>query len=236
MNHLCKAKSGLVPAPWQASYLHERSLRVQLAREVIRRLAGRRELQVVDVGCGERPYEDLLRPQCHSYVGVDVEERPTTDVVARAEDLPFPDASFDVVLCTQLLHYSKAPEKVVGEAWRVLKPSGVAFVSTHGVAFIQLAEGDYLRWTYQGLQQLFSSAGEWNSVDVYPNGGSAAALAYLAGGELEGFARRLRTRGMAYAVIMALNAAALRLDTLERRMFAHRPPHGSPNYLVVAAR
>ena len=41
-----------------------------------------------------------------------------------AEDLPFPDASFDFVICTFVLCSVKDPRKVLMEIKRVLKPSG----------------------------------------------------------------------------------------------------------------
>lgn len=38
--------------------------------------------------------------------------------------LPLADGSFDTILFHQVLHYAQAPEKVIGEAARVLAPSG----------------------------------------------------------------------------------------------------------------
>jgi ubiquinone/menaquinone biosynthesis C-methylase UbiE len=56
-----------------------------------------------------------------SHAGADVAFRP-----AAAERLPFPDASFDVVLSTLMLHHLPAPlrRECVREALRVLRPGG----------------------------------------------------------------------------------------------------------------
>ena len=48
--------------------------------------------------------------------------------VADAHKLPFKTASFDLVLCTEVLEHVVAPEKVVSEIEKVLKPGGVAVI------------------------------------------------------------------------------------------------------------
>lgn len=45
-------------------------------------------------------------------------------VEAEIEDLPLPDASFDVVVMSQVLHHAIAPEKALAEARRILVPGG----------------------------------------------------------------------------------------------------------------
>ncbi len=44
--------------------------------------------------------------------------------VGDAETLPFPDASFDVVYGHGVLQYAAAPERIIAEAHRVLRPGG----------------------------------------------------------------------------------------------------------------
>jgi len=46
--------------------------------------------------------------------------------IADAEQLPFPDDSFDVVYSYGVMHHSPNTEQCVREAWRVLKPGGIA--------------------------------------------------------------------------------------------------------------
>lgn len=38
--------------------------------------------------------------------------------------VPFEDASFDVVYCNDSFHHYPAPDEVLGEVFRVLKPGG----------------------------------------------------------------------------------------------------------------
>ena len=46
--------------------------------------------------------------------------------VADAEQLPFPDNSFDVVYSYGVMHHSPSTDQCIREAWRVLKPGGRA--------------------------------------------------------------------------------------------------------------
>lgn len=50
--------------------------------------------------------------------------------VAAAEDIPFGDAEFDLVLCSAVLHFAQSKahfEAMLNELWRVLKPGGYFF-------------------------------------------------------------------------------------------------------------
>jgi hypothetical protein len=53
------------PRPWQPNYLVLRSLAATVKREIA---AVDRQLDVVDVGCGTRPYEPLFRGRTRTYV------------------------------------------------------------------------------------------------------------------------------------------------------------------------
>jgi SAM-dependent methyltransferase len=53
--------------------------------------------------------------------------------VADVRALPFEDASFDVVLAVHMLYHAADPETGVREISRVLRPGGVAIVTTNGL-------------------------------------------------------------------------------------------------------
>ena len=50
--------------------------------------------------------------------------------VASAYELPFQDKSFDIVVCCEVIEHVQNPEKLIGEAHRVLKPSGKFILTT----------------------------------------------------------------------------------------------------------
>jgi ubiquinone/menaquinone biosynthesis C-methylase UbiE len=54
----------------------------------------------------------------------DADGLPLTTQVADAEDLPFEDASFDVVLSTVGVMFTPNPERAAGELLRVVRPGG----------------------------------------------------------------------------------------------------------------
>ena len=59
---------------------------------------------------------------------------PPPSCVGSVEDLPVEDASFDLVLCTQVLEHCDDPAQAVRELRRVTAPGGRVLASTHGVA------------------------------------------------------------------------------------------------------
>jgi SAM-dependent methyltransferase len=93
-----------------------------------------RRARIVDVGCGSsRIIQDL--PDA---IGVDVAEnklrwlsaRHPRVVRATCERLPFPDASVDTVVSSEVIEHVPDTPGVLGETWRVLKPGGVLVVGT----------------------------------------------------------------------------------------------------------
>ncbi|MEJ1973266.1 MAG: methyltransferase domain-containing protein [Lacunisphaera sp.] len=110
--------AGLLVNPF---YFARRGLRDGLG-EFLPTLAG----EVLDVGCGRKPYRHLTRAT--RYVGVDI-DTPVTRALAAADfyynglTLPFPDASFDAVLCSQVLEHVFTPADFLREIHRVLRPA-----------------------------------------------------------------------------------------------------------------
>ena len=60
----------------------------------------------------------------------EMKKKGISAVVCDAEQLPFPDASFDTVVSSEMLYYLDSPAKFLKEAKRVLKPGGMLLVSS----------------------------------------------------------------------------------------------------------
>jgi SAM-dependent methyltransferase len=91
--------------------------------------------RLLDIGCGTGHHLARMRSRGFDVAGVDGSREmlaharianPGVEVrQADVERLPFPDASFDFVLCVEVLRYLSDPSPCLREAARVLRPGGV---------------------------------------------------------------------------------------------------------------
>lgn len=83
-----------------------------------------------------------------AYVGVDMREGPGVDTVANAHALPFEDASFGVVVSTEMIEHDDAFWLSLAEMGRVLEPGGHLLLTSRGIACSQHDfPADYWRFT-----------------------------------------------------------------------------------------
>ena len=114
-----------------------------VAAHVSERTGGDPEpLVLLDIGSGSGRSLRYIEAQGVSdrisFVGMDVNERRLTSIFAperwrlvqadAAEPLPFAPASFDVVVCEQLLEHLSHPEQLMAEIGRVVRPGGLVIV------------------------------------------------------------------------------------------------------------
>jgi len=102
------------------------------------------DLEILDVGCGGGLLAEEFARLGSTVTGVDpstksleAARRHAADAglsisyeAGVAEELPFPDASFDAVYCCDVLEHVEDLDRVVGEAARVLKPGGAYLFDT----------------------------------------------------------------------------------------------------------
>ena len=97
----------------------------------------REGLSVLDVGCGEGYLLRKAARRASLALGVDVAESrlratrggPIELAVADAQRLPFADASFDRIICTETLEHVADAQLALREVARVLRPGGRLAVS-----------------------------------------------------------------------------------------------------------
>ena len=206
------------------------SMRDAIARDVAP--AGRAQA-VLDLGCGDKPYLPYFAGVASDYVGVDVHAGEHVDVVGPADELPFEDGRFDVVVATQMLEHVPDPARVLREAHRVLRPGGVLLLSTHGTTVYHPNPGDFWRWTHEGLEKLLADNGDWSDVRVDGAGGTMACFGYLYGLYV---ARALPQRLLSPLRDALITAINITFGALDRIVPLHHPRRWTliSNYFVVA--
>jgi SAM-dependent methyltransferase len=146
--------------PWWDHQWHPlRTLARALTGAASTRLPQLRGGNVVDLGCGDAPYESLLREfGAEHYVRCDL-EGPVDVVIAPGQPVPLPSASADLVVSFQVLEHVWDLYWYLGEARRLLKPDGRLVLSTHGNWLYHPHPTDFRRWTRMGLTGELQSRG-----------------------------------------------------------------------------
>lgn len=109
--------------------------------------------RMLDIGAGEVDrYAKFFKHT--ERITTDIHASENVDVVASADNLPFGDAEFDSIVCTQVLEHVPDPWSVVAEMQRVLKLGGHALISVPLTNELHEEPHDYWRYTRFGLKNL----------------------------------------------------------------------------------
>lgn len=95
-----------------------------------------------------------IDPLAHHYAALfPAWQRRVQTIAAAGEHLPFADASFEVVLCDNVVDHAEDPAQIVREIVRVLAPGGLLYftVNFHH-AFYSVAASLHAAWNAMGLR------------------------------------------------------------------------------------
>ena len=206
---------------WARSFLTYRYLWPNI-ESAIRRARGDLHVGkpvVLDVGCGERPYEDLFAG-C-TYWGLNYgTEHASPHLVGTALALPIRDSAVDLVFATQVIEHLPDPARFLGECARVLRPGGRLVLT--GPMYWPLHEEphDYFRFTKYGFAELLRRTG-LDLLELKPDGGNWAMIGQALALNLPGWLRPL---------VPVTNAICLGLVIIDHRTGS------TMNYTLVAGR
>ena len=119
--------------------------------------------RLIDIGCGTKPYKNMLASYVKEYVGLDREQpfniQAQPDLIGTAYKIPVEDCSFDSALSTAVLEHLAEPEMALHECNRILKKDGVAIYTVPLIWHVHGEPWDYYRFTNYGLQYIFEKTG-----------------------------------------------------------------------------
>ena len=131
-------------------------------RDAMSEFAPKLSGRLLDVGFGSKPYQALFAVD--AYVGLDIDseisrKRGIADHHYGVHVFPFADASFDSILCNQVLEHVFNPNEFLGEIMWVLKPGGKLLLTVPFVWDEHEQPYDYARYSSFGLRALLEKQG-----------------------------------------------------------------------------
>lgn len=202
----------------------------ELRRASARYLRGK----LLDIGCGTKPYADVVAPHVSEHVGVDhaqsLHDLSSVDRLGTAYGIPAEDREFDSVLCTSVLEHLEEPERALRECYRVLRPGGHAIYTVPFIWHLHEEPRDFYRFSKYGLRYLFEKAG-FEVVEIVALSGFWVTFGQLLVYNLYRFNRGPVKAVHALAPLgLSVQAAAWVLDRIDRN------EKWTWCYLVVARR
>lgn len=78
-------------------------------RELNRSIRDYLKGRLIDIGCGEKPYAEMVKPYVTEHIGVDhqgtLHNKSNIDRFGTAYDIPAKDGEFDSAVCTAVLEH-----------------------------------------------------------------------------------------------------------------------------------
>lgn len=149
-------------------YLHYKSYHRDLFYAIKKHSKG----DVLDIGCGNKPYEKMFEGLINKYTGCDIVQSDLNkvDVLSLANKIPLEDNSFDTIISTQTIEHVEDHQGLVNEAHRLLKPNCYFILS--GPFNWQLHEEpyDFFRFSKHGFKYILEKAG-FEVIEIKENGG-----------------------------------------------------------------
>lgn len=143
----------LDPKPGDLEYLLNSDLRRALTFA-----ATDAAITILDYGAHLSPFRSLFPNSC--YKRADIGGPGAVDYLILQngciEEAP---QTFDMILSTQVAEHVENPQNYFQECYRLLKPGGNLFLSTHGAYEDHGFPNDYQRWTAQGIRRDLAKAG-----------------------------------------------------------------------------
>jgi SAM-dependent methyltransferase len=159
-------------------YLHYKSYHNDLFNAIKKHVTGK----LLDIGCGNKPYAEILMSVADEYIGCDIIQSSDNrvDILCPANSIPLDNETFDTVISTQTIEHVEDHQGLVNEAYRLLKPGGKFILS--GPLYWPLHEEpyDFFRFTKHGFTYILEKAG-FEVLSIDSNGGkwSVAGQAFL---------------------------------------------------------
>lgn len=119
---------------------------------------------VLDFGCGSKPYEHLFTA-ASSYVGVDIEisghqhQESKIDFFYDGKSLPFQDGQFDAVVSFEVFEHVFNITEILSEIWRVTRESGLLLISVPFAWQEHEVPYDFARYTSYAVSHLLRANG-----------------------------------------------------------------------------
>ena len=133
--------------------------------------------KILDVGCGNKPYESLFSTTKEKYVGCDIVQSSDkkVDIICLATNIDAADKSYDTVFSTQVMEHVDNSDLMMKECNRVLKPDGIFILSVPFCWELHEEPYDFFRFTKYGLTEL-CNRNNFEILELIPNGGKWAAI------------------------------------------------------------
>lgn len=150
-----------------------------LDRTLVPRIRAHLRGEVLDAGCGMMPYRALISTNGGRYHGFDVAARAEgVEFIGDLQDAPaLGNATFDGVLCSEVLEHVPEGERALATLARVLRPGGVLVLSMPFLARLHEEPHDHARWTEHALRHRLGAAG-FTVREVVRTGGLATFLGH----------------------------------------------------------
>jgi SAM-dependent methyltransferase len=130
-----------------------------------------KEKKVLDLGAGRLPYRSIIKKHTESYFSIDFKKtHPDLDYIGTTSDTKLEDETFNVVFCNQVLEHVPDPKESFSEIYRILKPRGIAIISTPFLVELHNEPYDYFRYTKYALK-LFAEESNFKILELEESGG-----------------------------------------------------------------